>query len=437
MPRRPAYAPLAVFINGRRVGTLTRAATGAMDFRYEPDWLDWEHALPVSLSLPLREDRYVGAPVIAVFDNVLPDGEPIRRRIAERVGADGTDVYSLLAALGQDCVGALQFLAGDRDPGPVGAVDGQPMSDVAIGDLLRHLGRAPLGVGHDRGFRISVAGAQEKTALLRHQGQWLKPTGTTATTHILKPAIGRLPSGVNLSDSVENEFFCLKLIAALGLPVANAEIADFDGVRTLVVERFDRAWRADDRLIRLPQEDCCQALGVPPTQKYQADGGPGVRELFTLFKSSDEPERDVGLILRAQLAFWLMGATDGHAKNFSLVLRPGGRFWLAPLYDVMSVEPSLAAGQVTRREAKLAMSLGQNRHYRLDEIQPRHFTQTADLAEVDPRRVHDLFQEFVDTAAAAARRVVDETRSLVPDTVSAPILEAIEGRLRLLQTIRN
>lgn len=303
MPRRPTYPPLAVFMNSRRVGTLARAATGAIEFRYATTWLAWDNAIPVSLSLPLREDRQVGAPVMAVFDNLLPDVEAIRRRVAERVGARGTDAYSLLAAIGQDCVGALQFLTEEREPGPAGAVEGRPVTNAEIGDLLRHLGRAPLGIGEDREFRISIAGAQEKTALLRQDGRWLKPIGTTATTHILKPAIGQLSDGIDLRNSVENEFFCLKLMAAFGLPVAVAEIADFDGVRALVVERFDRNWRPEGRLIRLPQEDCCQALSVPPTRKYESEGGPGVRDLITLFKGSDDPERDVDLMLRAQIAF--------------------------------------------------------------------------------------------------------------------------------------
>jgi serine/threonine-protein kinase HipA len=221
-------------------------------------------------------------------------------------------------------------------------------------------------------------------------------------------------------------------MAAFGLPFASAEIADFDGVRTLVVERFDRVWRGDGRLIRLPQEDCCQALSVPPTLKYQSDGGPGVRDLIALFKGSDEPERDVGLILRAQAAFWLIGATDGHAKNFSLFLRPGGRFRMTPLYDVMSAEPSVAAGQITRRQAKLAMSLGKNRHYRLDEIMPRHLEQTAALADVDPGIVRAIYREFLATAEEAASRLAEETRGSVPDAVRLPILEAIRGRLRLI-----
>jgi len=434
MPRRPTHPPLFVFMNGRRVGTLARAASGAIDFRYAKDWLAWENAIPVSLSLPLREDRYLGAPVMAVFDNLLPDAEPIRRRVAERVGARGVDAYSLLAALGHDCVGALQFLTEDMEPGPVGAAEGRPVSDKEIGELLRHLGHTPLGVSADRDFRISIAGAQEKTALLHHEGRWLKPIGTTATTHILKPAIGTLSNGVDLSHSVENEFFCLKLMAAFGLPVTKAEMADFDGVRTLVVERFDRVWRTDGRLIRLPQEDCCQALSVPPTLKYQSDGGPGVRDLLALFKSSDEPERDIALILRAQAAFWLIGATDGHAKNFSLFLRPGGRFRMTPLYDVMSAEPSVAAGQITRRQAKLAMSLGKSRHYRLDEIMPRHLEQTAALADVDPRIVRDLYRELLATAEIQATRIADELLDQVPHAVKLPILEVLRARLRLVDS---
>jgi serine/threonine-protein kinase HipA len=100
MGRKRAHAPLNVLLNGRLVGVLRREATGAVDFRYEADWLAWESTFPISLSLPLREDRYIGTPVINVFDNLLPDSDPIRKRVAERVGAEGTDAHSLLTALG-------------------------------------------------------------------------------------------------------------------------------------------------------------------------------------------------------------------------------------------------------------------------------------------------------------------------------------------------
>jgi serine/threonine-protein kinase HipA len=303
----------------------------------------------------LREDRYIGAPVINVFDNLLPDSDAIRKRVAERVGAGGTDAYSLLTALGHDCVGALQFLPDGVDPGRAGATDGNPVTDDEVAAIINNLAAAPLGMGDDEDFRISIAGAQEKTALLRKDKKWYKPAGTTATTHILKPQIGQLPNGIDLSGSVENEYLCLKLLAALGVSTAYTEIADFGGRRTLIIERFDRRRTTDGRLLRLPQEDICPSLSVPPTQKYQSNGGPGMRDITQLLKGSDTPEQDIATFMRACILFWMLGATDGHAKNFSIMLGPGGRFRLTPLYDVLSAQPSLDAGQIQQKKFKLAM----------------------------------------------------------------------------------
>jgi len=140
------------------------------------------------------------------------------------------------------------------------------------------------------GFRWQVA--QEKTALLYHDGRWIEPTGTTPTTHIIKPQIGRLPNGMDLRDSVENEYLCLKLVENFGLRVAKAQITIFQDQKALVIERFDRLWARDGRLIRLPQEDCCQALSVPPTRKYQNEGGPGIVEIMGILRGSDEPTQE-------------------------------------------------------------------------------------------------------------------------------------------------
>lgn len=288
-------------------------------------------SVSVSLSLPLRDDRYIGAPVLTVFDNLLPDSAAIRRRVAERVGAKGIDAHSLLTALGQDCVGALRFLPDSIESGPVRATDGRSLSSTELGELIGNLAMALLGLDEDTDFRISIAGAQEKTALLHKDGNWFKPIGTTATTHILKPRIGQLPNGIGLSDSVENEYLCLKLLVAFGVETATATMAEFGGRRTLVVERSDRRWTKDDRLIRLPQEDCCQALSVPSTLKYQAEGGPGLVEILSLLRGSDTPEDDIAAFLRASIVFWMLGVTDGHAKNFSIFLSPGGQFRMAPL----------------------------------------------------------------------------------------------------------
>ena len=172
MARRRKSGRLNVFLNSRLVGQLNRETSGAIDFRYDPAWLAWEHTMPVSLSLPLREDRYIGAPVSAVFDNLLPDNAGIRKKVAERVGAEGVDAFSLLAALGRDCVGALQFLPGDLEPGPAGVIKGRPVKDAEIADMIRNLARSPLGLEPDEDFRISIAGAQEKTCGRKGRTFW-------------------------------------------------------------------------------------------------------------------------------------------------------------------------------------------------------------------------------------------------------------------------
>lgn len=429
MARRRRHPPLNIFLNGRLVGRLRRESSGAIDFQYDDTWLSWENAIPVSLSLPLREDRFIGAPIIAVFDNLLPDNDAIRRRLAERAGAEGQDAYSLLTAVGRDCVGALQFLPDGMEPEALDKVKGRGIDEEGIAGILANLERSPLGVGDDKDFRISIAGAQEKTALLYWRKRWLVPHGTTATTHILKPQIGKLESGIDLSQSVENEHLCLQLVKAFGIPAAHSEIADFAGRRALVVERFDRRRTRDQRLLRLPQEDCCQALSVPPTLKYQSDGGPGIRQIADLLKGSDTPAKDQMLFLKAQAVFWLLAATDGHAKNFSIHLATGGRFHLAPLYDVVSAQPSIDANEIRHNQAKLAMSVGKNRHYVLGRIMPRHFLQTAGLCGISLASTNAMLEELGDTGVAAIDKVLAGLPSDFPQAIAASIAEGAKTRL--------
>ena len=201
MGRKRIYAPLDVYMNRRKVGQYFRDPDGAFAFTYAADWLEWENTLPISRSLPLRPDRYVGPPVIAVFENLLPDSDDICRRVAERVGADGVDAYSLLARIGRDCVGALQFLPEGEVPEASNVLTGEPLSGAQIAAMLKDLRQTPLGIRREQDFRISVAGAQEKTALLLHDGQWIESTGTTPTTHILKPEPPRLYWRAKLSEN--------------------------------------------------------------------------------------------------------------------------------------------------------------------------------------------------------------------------------------------
>lgn len=434
MGRTRARAPLNVFLNNRHVGQLTRKSSGAIEFTYDDGWLSWEHALPISLSLPLLQTRYSGDQVLAVFENLLPDSKPIRTRVAEKVGAKGTDAFSLLSEIGRDCVGALQFLPADEAPAEASAVQGIAVSDDEIAAIIANLARAPLGLDEDRDFRISVAGAQEKTALLHHGGRWLKPIGTTPTTHILKPQIGELPNGVDLTNSVENEFYCLRLLRAFGLATTDAEIATFGGIKVLVVQRFDRRWTKDGRLLRLPQEDCCQALSVVPAGKYENEGGPGIVSIAQLLLGSDEAQADQLAFFKAQVLFWLIGATDGHAKNFSIFLSSRGRFAMTPIYDVLTAQPSLYAHQIRRNQFKLAMAVGNSRHYRIADIHGRHFVETGRAAglpaEMITRAIDEIRQRF-DTAFETVEAALPLD---FPEPIHTSVLAGARERLRLLDS---
>jgi len=437
MPRHKTHVPLNVSINNRLVGRLEKEPSGAVSFQYDGSWLDWEHAFAASLSLPLRKAAYRGAPVNAVFDNLLPDNADIRRRVAERTGAEGTDPYSLLARIGRDCVGAMQFLPEGEAVDASGAIHAEPLGDGDIEQLLADLKGAPLGINPEQEFRISIAGAQEKTALLRYKGQWMRPIGTTPTTHILKPQLGEIPTStgtIDMTASVDNEHYCLKLLEAFGLPVAHTEIATFGARRVLVVERFDRLWRDDGRLLRVPQEDCCQALGVPSTKKYQSEGGPTAADIIRLLGGSDDPSDDQMNFLASQIVFWLIGATDGHGKNFSVFLRPGGGLKLTPMYDVLSVQGAVDRNQLNQRNFRLAMSAGKSRHYRVGEVLGRHFVETAKMAGLGPTLIEKVMTGIREKAESAP----DIVRSAMPDDFANEIHDdvrnAIIARLDRLDT---
>lgn len=433
MPRRARYEPLNTFLNSRLVGQLRREPSGAISFQYDHSWIEWTQAIPVSLSLPIREQEYTGASVVAVFENLLPDNLSLRQRIAARVHAEGTDAYSLLGAIGHDCVGALQFLPLEAQPGAAGAVDGVPLDDTKITDIINNLATDPLGITEDESFRISIAGAQEKTALLFWNGRWYKPRGTTATTHILKPSVGRLPNGIDLTYSVENEYLCLKILQRFGLAAANAEMTTFGDKRVLVVERFDRLQTADKRLLRLPQEDCCQALSVPPSLKYESDGGPGVETITRLLEGSDDARADQRSFLKASILFWLLGATDGHAKNFSVFLSSGGRFRLTPLYDVISAQPSVDSKQILWKQFRLAMAVGSKHHYKVIQIAPRHFVESAEKSGVGKQVVSDIIEELRDSASPVVDSVISGLRKGFPEAVAGSIQKGVKRRLHLLK----
>ena len=433
--RRRGNRVLQVCLNGRAVGLYTKQKNGAVSFEYSGDWLAWDNAIALSQSMPLQDKAYIGDLVSSYFENLLPDSELILKKIAERVGAEGRDAYSLLREIGRDCVGALQFLPLSAPIPDLAKPVGLPVSDKHIYTILMNLERAPLGIERDGGFRISLAGAQEKAAFLRVKHSWFEPQGMTPTTHIFKPAIGTIQweSGpVDMTDSVENEYYCLKLLEAFGLETAQVDIHTFEARKVLIVERFDRLTLDDGLIVRLPQEDMCQALGYPPSQKYQNMGGPTLVDILQFLAASDVPLKDQITVFKSQILFWLIGATDGHAKNFSLFLAPNNGFQLTPIYDVMSAQMAFDAHQIRHKDFKLAMPLGHRKHYKIQKIHGRHFLETAIEAGLGQDFAHEAITDVRESFLAAFDAVLTGLPKEFPLHIHESIKAAALRRLPLL-----
>lgn len=425
MGRKRHGSELYMFMNGVKVGLLSRASSGKLGLRYDESWLNSESGRALSLSLPLTDQDHTSDAVENYFDNLLPDSQPIRNRIQKKFGARSNRGFDLLWHVGRDCVGAIQ-LSPEDIPQDVQKIESEPLSDAEIAETLKSYRTKPLGMTEEKDFRISVAGAQEKTALLRLEGKWHRPLGTTPTSHIFKLPIGRIEhSDLDLSDSVENEWLCHSIFKAYDIPVANTEMMTFEKVKTLVVERFDRRWATDKSwLIRLPQEDMCQALNVPPNLKYESDGGPGIEEIMGLLLGSENSLEDRKTFMTQVFLFWVLGATDGHAKNFSIFLLPNGSFHLTPAYDIISAYPILKS----KREIVMAMAArGKNRHRKWNGILQRDWLSTAKKCKFPESEMTQIMDRIFGDMDRVIDTVGNNLPENFPDHVAAPIFDGMKS----------
>ncbi|NDP61526.1 MAG: type II toxin-antitoxin system HipA family toxin [Polaromonas sp.] len=431
--RRPRSKPLdnllGVWTNGERVGTWS-IHDGEHRFKYAESWPAAPASRPLSLSLPFTPDNspHRGEVVRNFFDNLLPDSDTLRRRIQGKFSTGSTQTFDLLAAVGRDCVGAVQLLPHTMAPEGFDSIDATPLDEAGVEHAIHSaITAGTLGQLEEDDFRISIAGAQEKTALLWHEGQWMRPLGATPTTHIFKLPLGLVGNmQADMSSSLENEWLCAQILNVLGFPVAECDIATFGARKVLVVKRFDRALQAPlgrpPWLARLPQEDFCQALGLPGEKKYESDGGPGIRAILRQLDTSSRADADRLVFIKAQLAFWLMAATDGHAKNFSIFLERGGGFHMTPLYDVLSIWPVIGHGanQISPRRARLSMALrGKNAHDHLHEISTRHWQALARQSGVPDAFEHMV--ALVQQVPEALERVALLLPASFPQRVYEPI----------------
>jgi len=441
MGRRTHTRKLGLWMNGAFVGTWSVHPTRGDTLQYDKAWRDSPHGRPLSLSLPFLPANapHSGEKVRAYFENLLPDSQDIRERNARRYHSGSADAFALLAQIGRDCVGAVQILAENEVPATISTIQATPLNEQDVAQLLRAaVAPAPLlGATTDQdAFRIALAGAQEKTALLHFNGQWCLPHASTPTTHIFKLPMGLVGNmKLDLRESVENEWLCSLILAAYGLPIAKCEPMQFAGEKVLVVERFDRSWwesGSERLLLRLPLEDMCQVTGTPPILKYEVDGGPGIERIMGILDGSRERDRDRRIFFQAQVLFWMLCAPDGHAKNFSLFLRPGGSYELAPLYDVLSAYPLLGEGpnKLSPFRAKMAMAVrSRNAHWKMHDIQRRHLDALGErfgIVTRDGRPANHVVDELVAATPAVIATVRAILPAAFPQRLANSILEGLQ-----------
>lgn len=386
---------LIVLLSDREIGRVRQDQRGKLKFTYDEAWRETRGAYPLSLSMPLAASEHAHAAIDAFIWGLLPDNEFVLGKWAQKFQVSARNAFALISNVGEDCAGAVQFVRPDRleevkaqGPGSVEWIDEKEIAARLKALRADHSAwRAPRDTG-----QFSLAGAQPKTALLYQNGKWGVPSGRMPTTHILKPPTGAF------DGHAENEHFCLSLARTLGLPTASSSIMRFDDEVAIVVERYDR--RVTDRgVIRIHQEDMCQALGLPPTMKYENEGGPGVSSIVELLREySGAAKEDVSTFIDAIAFNWLIAGTDAHTKNYSVLIGAGGRARLAPFYDIASALPY---DEFDPMKLKLAMKLGGE--YRLRNITARKWEKLAEEVRLD--------------ADALMSRVVEITKAL-PDAVT-------------------
>lgn len=442
MGRKSHSKALGLWANGEFVGTWTASKKGDV-LLYDPKWMESESGRPLSLSLPfpaVGNTELKGDRVSNFFDNLLPDTQAIRTRIAARHKTGSTDPFDLLEAIGRDCVGSLQLVPANEAPERFDVIMGEALSEADVAGQIRAAAGAPPVLGQtydDEDLRISIAGAHEKTALLRHNDQWMLPYGATPTTHIMKLPLGVIGNSVkvDMSTSVENEWLCARIFKRYGMPTPPCHIMTFEDQKVLVVERFDRRMHSSGKwLMRLPQEDICQAKGLPPGFKYEKDGGPSAIDVLQLLNGSEARMRDCRTFFDTQVLFWALAATDGHAKNFSLRILPRGLYELTPLYDILSMAPHFGKGiqAFDQRRATLAMAMrGRGKHYRIHDIQRRHFTNLELSAGVD-MGPYDRVKELIEDTPGVIETVRKDLPPGFPESVSEPIFKYLQESMNRL-----
>ena len=405
---------LHVYLNERLVGALSQGASG-LTFSYTEAYLGSSHPLPLSRHLPIKAGRpsqvFGDQASRAFFENLLPEGD-VRSQVARTLGISRENSYELLAALGGDCAGAVAL----HPPGATATERGH-YRPISRNDLAQELDRLPNHpfLADEEGVRLSLAGAQNKLPIHYDGHDFSLAAEGAPSTHIIKTPIS------NLENSVVNEAFCMNLAVRVGLHVPRAEVIELAGRQFFLTERYDRQTTATGRIVRLHQEDFCQALGVPSAEKYEKEGGPGFGACFELTRTwSSEPLPDVAALLQWALFNFLIGNADAHGKNLSF-LYADGQVRLTPFYDLIST--AVYERQVNN---KFAMRFGGEKDPRY--LLTQHLDRFAAEAGIGRRAVRESLRSLCRACEQAGPELAAEYR----ERFSAPAIIA-----RLIEVVRQ
>jgi len=402
---------LSVRLNGKFIGILGQNTMGDMIFTYNSDV-----SQPLSLSLPIKEEPYIGTVCKAYFGGLLPESDKTRIAIGQKFGINPNNDFSLLRAIGNDCAGAVSFNDPDDevDESEFVTLKGKLFSEEALAKFIKELPEKPLVDD----MRLSLAGAQDKTAVCLIDNQVYQPKDSCPTTHILKPAME------HFEGSIENEYLCLRVAKHLKINVPNVEIRQADGVPYLLIERYDRQIN-DGKIKRIHQEDFCQALGIVTAYKYQRDGGPSNKDCFDLMQKMTVPAIDRNQLAERIIFNYLIGNADAHGKNFSLLHNDINHIQLAPAYDILST------CIYEKLSKKMAMKIGSN--YQINTVRASHWAKFCNESNYSYYLLEKLIKRQIETLIPAIEKELVALQERKLNNIGKKILNYAENSCKALQ----
>jgi serine/threonine-protein kinase HipA len=416
---------LRVLVNDRELGSVIQAANGRLRFIYDDEWRSSVDSFPLSLSMPLGVAEHGHTEITNYLWGLLPDRTSALSAIAAAHNVSVRSAFALVSVVGEDLAGAVRIVPPNQVESLKTREGIVQIPEARLGKFLDDLvaNRGPLNINKDAGF-FSLGGAQAKKAVYWVNGKWYEPRGRTPSTHIIKPPMPEL------EGQVENEHFCLRLANALDLRTCESSIELIGNKPNIVATRYDRLrikngkraplTQSGGRVVRIHQEDMCQAMGIDPTKKYQAEGGPGMQDIMKLLAGSGDPATDRTRFMRACAFNFVILGPDAHGKNFSVLIDNAGRYRLAPLYDINSVLP-----YDLEKARKLAMTIGGEGRWR--SVAPTHWEKAARLCGYPPADALGHVSDIVARAPAAANQVLKQCRSA---GLSTPVLTRLVDQLR-------